>query len=195
MTQHVEVHPLTPERWPDLEAVFGPNGANSGCWCMWFKQTNAEYERDRGAPNREALRDHVDSGVVPGLIAYVEGAPAAWVAVEPRPAYPRLDRSPVTRPLDDAPAWAIPCFFTHRNFRGLGLQAQLLDAAVAWAAAHGATLVEGYPVDPAGPRISDASGFHGFLSAFCAAGFDEQARRRPDRPFVRRAIPQQNPER
>ena len=27
-------HPVTPDRWPDLERLFGPHGANSGCWCL-----------------------------------------------------------------------------------------------------------------------------------------------------------------
>ncbi len=185
----VEVHPLTSERWPDLEAVFGPNGATSGCWCIWFRQTNAGYERDRGEPNRQALRAIVESGAVPGLLAYVDGVPAAWVAVEPRDRYPRLARSRVTKPVDEQEAWAIPCFLTHRGFRGLGLQARLLEAAAAWAAGHGARLLEGYPVEPPRDRVDDAAGFHGFASTFAACGFEEVARRTPTRPIMRRPLP------
>lgn len=188
VTRTIEIHPLTSERWSDLEAVFGGNGATSGCWCMWFRQTNADYERDRGEPNRRALREIVESGAVPGLLAYVDGQPAAWVAIEPRERFPRLARSRVTKPIDDQEAWAVPCFFTHRSFRGLGLQAQLLEATAAWAAAHGARLIEGYPIAPSRDRVDDASGFHGFASTFAACGFEEAARRTPTRPIMRRFL-------
>jgi hypothetical protein len=30
-------HPLTPERWHDLEQLFGTRGACGGCWCMWWR--------------------------------------------------------------------------------------------------------------------------------------------------------------
>ena len=33
----LEVYPLTPERWADLEELFGENGACGGCWCMWWR--------------------------------------------------------------------------------------------------------------------------------------------------------------
>jgi hypothetical protein len=29
-----EVYPVTADRWPDLEALFGPKGRYAGCWCM-----------------------------------------------------------------------------------------------------------------------------------------------------------------
>lgn len=42
--------PLTPDRWADLAALFGPRGAFAGCWCMWWRQTPAEYAGGGGAP-------------------------------------------------------------------------------------------------------------------------------------------------
>ena len=48
----------------------------------------------------------------------------------------------------------------------------LLAAAVEHAAAHGATVVEGYPVDPAQrPKAGPADLYHGTLGLFLAAGF------------------------
>jgi GNAT superfamily N-acetyltransferase len=184
---NVTFHPLTPGRWADLEAVFGPNGATSGCWCMWFRQSSQEFEQCHGEQNRLALRALVEGGTAPGLLAYVEGRAAAWVAVEPRTAYPRLDRSRVTKPLDDEDAWAVTCFFIHRDFRGAGLQSQLLEAALDWAKARGAKLIEGFPIDPEG-RVAAASGFYGFRSTFTAAGFEEVARRTRGRPYMRKRL-------
>jgi GNAT superfamily N-acetyltransferase len=183
----VEVHPATAERWPDLAAVFEEGGDARSCWCMWFRQSSEEYRAGSGAVNRAALEAIVRRGEEPGLLAYVDGEPAAWCAVQRRDELKRLDRSPVTKSLDGAEAWAVPCFVTRRKFRGRGLNAVLLEAAVRYAAGHGARLVEGFPVDSSA-KVSASQGYHGFASTFVAAGFEEVARRKPARPYMRRAI-------
>lgn len=185
---NVTVEPLTPERWADLEEVLGRSGAVDGCWCMWFRQTSDEYRSGRGDANRQALRAIVERGDLPGIIAYIDGTPAAWCAVQPREAYPRIARSRVTRPVDESPAWAVVCFFTKRDFRGLGLQPLLLEAAVEHARRNGATLIEGYAFDPGTQRTDPGNGFHGFASTFAACGFEEVARRSKARPIMRRFL-------
>jgi GNAT superfamily N-acetyltransferase len=183
----IAVRPLTPERWEDLETVFGASGGTDGCWCMWFRQTSDEYRAGRGEANRSAFEAIVRAGTVPGLLAYVDGQPAAWCAVQPREHLKRLSRSRVTKSPDGAGAWAIVCFVTRPEFRGRGLNRALVDAAVAFAAEHSATLVEAFPVDAAG-RVAAASGYHGFASTFREAGFEEVARRTANRPYMRRRI-------
>ena len=80
----IEIHPATPERWKDVEALFGKNGACAGCWCQFFKQTSTEFSSRGGDPNKRALRRSVQSGEVPGLIAYDGGTPVGWCALEPK---------------------------------------------------------------------------------------------------------------
>jgi GNAT superfamily N-acetyltransferase len=183
----IDVRPLTAERWDDFVTVFGPSGGTDGCWCMWFRQTGDEYRAGRGDRNRSAFEAIVRSGAVPGLLAYVDGEAAAWCAVQPRPAFKRLGRSRLTKSPDGAEAWAIVCFVTRPQFRGRGLSRVLVDAAVAFAAEHGARLVEAFPVEAAG-RVDAAAGFHGFASTFRAAGFSEVERRAERRPYMRRQI-------
>jgi hypothetical protein len=65
--------------------------------------------------------------------------------------------------------------------------AALLEAAVALATEHGATAVEGVPVDPATKRRTPSASYTGALPLFTAAGFEEVARRTPKgRVVVRR---------
>jgi GNAT superfamily N-acetyltransferase len=184
----ITTHPLTPDRWPDLEAVFGERGAVDGCWCMWFRQSSDEYSKGRGDSNRAALRSIVEGGPPPGIVAYVDGRPAGWCAVAPREEYPRVLRSRLTKPRDDVAAWSIVCFFTHRSARGQGLTAALLDAAIALAASHGATCLEAYPIDPSG-KIDPGNAFHGLRGTFAAAGFKEIERRNATRPIMRLELP------
>jgi len=177
--------PLTAERWPDLETLFGRNGACAGCWDMYLRLRPGEWGRMQGEPNHQAFRQIVMSGTEPGIIAYAGNVPAGWCAVEPREAYPALARSRLLHPVDDEPVWAITCFFVHRAFRRRGLITCLLREAVAWAQAHGARIIEGYPIDPGEKRISAGNAWRGTADLFRAAGFTEVARRAPDRPIMR----------
>jgi GNAT superfamily N-acetyltransferase len=183
----VTIHPLTPSRWPDLERLFGARGACGGCWCMWWRLPRSTFKAEKGEGNRRALESYVRSGAVPGLLAYEGATPVAWVAIEPRAAYPGLARSRNLAPVDDAEVWSITCFFVARSHRGQGLMRTLVDAAVEHAGERGARIVEAYPVDY-DKAVGDAFVYTGALSAFAAAGFEEVARRSPTRPIVRRAI-------
>lgn len=183
----LEIQPLTPDRWDDLVELFGERGAYGGCWCMWWRQTSAEFSRGCGDGNRRAFQAIVQAGRVPGLVAHHSGRPVGWVAVAPRAELGRIERSPVLRPPDDRPAWSVSCFFVDRSHRRRRIAAALLDAAVAHARSRGAALVEAYPVDRLPGQPVDA--FTGSLSLFRSAGFEEAARRRPQRPIVRLELP------
>jgi GNAT superfamily N-acetyltransferase len=179
--------PVTPERWPDLEALFGEKGACAGCWCMWMRLPAAAFRRGKGAGNRRALRALVAKRP-PGLLAYVGGEPVGWVAVAPREEYLRLENSRVLEPVEGERVWAAPCFFIRASHRGAGLTASLLQAAAAHAARSGAHAIEGYPTVNRAERQSPAFVWTGFESTFRRAGFEEIARRSPTRPILRKAL-------
>jgi GNAT superfamily N-acetyltransferase len=185
----IRFQPVTPERWKDLERLFGPRGACSGCWCMWYRIKRSEWSKNAYEGNREALKRIVDSGRVPGLLAYVDDEPAGWVSVAPREEFASLERSHVLKRVDDRPAWSIVCFFVSRAHRRQGLSQALVRAAVDHAAAHGATLVEGYPVEHAlGSKFSTTDAFPGSVATFEREGFREVTRRSPRRPIMRRRV-------
>jgi GNAT superfamily N-acetyltransferase len=180
----VDVHPLTAERWADLVDLFerpGPRGAwprTSACYCMFWRLPSATYEaafRQRsldnvsGGPNRKAMRELVADGTVPGLLAYRDGSAVGWVGVSPREELIRLESSPGLRSDDEsahARAWSVSCFYVHRSDWRSGVGAALLDAAVARAAAHGATSIEGYP-----GQTGSIDPYTGYDTMFAAAGF------------------------
>jgi GNAT superfamily N-acetyltransferase len=189
----LEVRPLTPSRWPDLEAIFEARGCSvaRGCWCMFYRVSGSGPAPVSGAARtrarRAALKALVDCGRPPGLIGYRGRTPVGWVSIGPRRDYAKLQRSPVMKPVDDLPVWSIVCFVVPAQYRGQGVARQLLAGAIDYAARRGASVVEAYPVDRPGRCADDAMWF-GARSMFDAAGFEEVARRKPARPVVRLRI-------
>jgi GNAT superfamily N-acetyltransferase len=181
-------HPLTIERWADFEKLFGERGACGGCWCMWWRLKRFEFERQKGGGNKKAIKRIVNSGEIPGILAYADGQAVAWCAVAPRETYPTLERSRTLKRVDDKPVWSIVCFFVAKPFRGKGITLKLLRAAIGHVHEHGGRIVEGYPTDPKEGRMPDVFVYTGLASAFRKAGFVEVARRSEKHPIMRYII-------
>jgi GNAT superfamily N-acetyltransferase len=181
----IRIEAAAPERWADVERLAGERGFTSGCWCMWWRVSSQEFSERHGDGLRSELEALVRRGDEPGLVAYVDDEPVGWVALAPRSAYPRLNRSRNLKPVDDRPVWSITCFYIDRHHRRKGVARALLDAAVSHAADHGAEAVEAYPIDTSsGARKASADLYTGTLAMFERAGFTEVARR-SGRPIVR----------
>lgn len=180
------VHPLTPARWPDLETLFGPNGASGGCWCMWWRWPRSRMAREKGEPARAAFRERVGTDPPPGLLAYVEDVPIGWVQVTPAAELNGLTRSRILKPIDDLPVWAVSCFFITRTARRQRVADRLIEAAKAFAAEWRAPALEAYPLDDTTEKIPFL--FTGRASTFLRHGFVEVARRSPKRPILRASL-------
>jgi len=172
----MEFHPLTADRWRDFEALFGPRGAYSGCWCMWWRLTRREFEEQQGDGNRRAMSKIVKSGRVPGILGYVDGRAVAWCSVAPRDDFPSLNRSRVLKKLDDKPVWSIVCFFVARSHRQRGVIEELIRGAVEYVRDQGGSIVEAYPSVPRSKQVPPTSSFMGFPDVFTRVGFEECAR-------------------
>jgi len=184
------VRPVDDGVWGDLETVFSTRGDPAGCWCQWFRMPGKRFGELSVDERRDGLHDQVRAGS-PGVLAWVDGEPAGWAAVEPYSAYPNLARSPITKRLEDDPAdpWAVTCFVVRIDFRRRGVARALLRGAVDHARAQGAEVVEGYPVDPeVRPSLSNAERFHGTVSLFRDGGFEVVRRPSATRALMRRAL-------
>jgi GNAT superfamily N-acetyltransferase len=186
-----EVHwaPLTEQTWTDFEEVMGANGGARGCWCMHWRLSFTQWQQGRGPGNRTRIAERAAADPPPGVVCYVRDEPVGWVGIADRAEYPRMQRSSVTRPIDDTPAWVISCIYLRREYRRRRLQAAMIAAACEFAAEHGRHTVEAHPVDPAhGKRAGADNAMTGIASAYRAAGFTEMARPKPDRPIMRRVV-------
>ncbi len=185
----IVTHPLTPERWPDLEAVFLAKGCSMArsCWCMYYREsgkTAVPEGMTAAQARRRRLQALAAADPPAGLIGYRSEEPVGWVSLGPRESFPRLRRSPVAKPVDDAPVWSIVCFVVPPAHRHQGVATSLLRGAIAFARERDVFALEAYPVDKKVPG-ADAWLWNGAMSMYRKAGFAEVARRRPERPVVR----------
>lgn len=190
----IVVHPANEVSWDDLQAVFGERGTPQWCQCQWFKVTNAEFDALDVPERRRAFAEQTGCGdaqapSTTGLVAYLDGEPVGWCAVEPRTAYPRLRTSRLVwtgrdEDRDDASVWSVTCFVTRKGHRRQGIGTALARAALGFARDRGATAVEGYPLlsRPDG-KVSSGDLYVGTVGMFEAAGFVEVSR-----PTERRAV-------
>jgi len=173
--------PLTPGRFPDMEAVFGERGVARRCFCMYWRRPNGGFGDDRD--NRDRFAEIAAEGPPPGLLGYIADRPVGWVQVGPRSDFPTLGRSRLLKPVDEVEPWTINCFVVKVGERKQGIGRGLLAAAIAYAKERGAEVVEAYPVD--GTRESVVDYFTGTLVMFDEHGFVEMIRRNDTRPIVR----------
>ena len=186
----IDVRPLASERFDDLAELFGEGGDPKWCWCMYFRRRGVSWANTTPAANRAGLEELADNDPAPGLVGYRGDRAIAWVGLAPREDYDRLAHSKLLAPVDDRPVWSIVCFVVSRSARGQGVASAMLSAAIEYARAHGARIIEAYPVPEGTGRVPAASAYQGVQSMFEKAGFSLVATRRWNatsrpRPIVR----------
>jgi GNAT superfamily N-acetyltransferase len=194
----VSVVPANEASWDDLQAVFGRGGA-AKCQCQRIKLGDRAWFDMPVEERAHRLREETDCGhpeatSTSGMVAYLDGEPVGWVAVEPRAEYRRLRGSSVpwagrNEDPDDPHVWAIVCFAIRPGYRGRGLTRPLAEAAVDYARAHGAKAVEAYPMVPnPGQNVSWGEMNVGSRNTFLAAGLREVSRPTRRRVVMRRDL-------
>lgn len=158
-------------RFADVATVVGTQRPGAGgCWCMSY--------RDSRVPNAERpayLRAECASEPGPGVLVYVDDVVAGWCSIAPRASYRRLLHSRTIPILDERDTWVAVCFVVRAGYRRHGLMHRLLAGAVEHARAHGAEVVEGYPVSAEDGRVDVISGYVGTVELFERAGFERAA--------------------
>jgi GNAT superfamily N-acetyltransferase len=186
----IKFRPVTAENWHDFEKLFESRGGPKSCWCTVWRTVEALPAAKRPASAKKLeMKRRISSGEPVGLLGYFESEPVAWCSIAPRDTY-RASMSDVIPGDEKQKVWSIVCFFVSRPFRGQGMFQQLISAAQEHAAKNGATLLEGYPVDPDAPSYR----FGGYVSAFEQAGYSRVGRKGARRHIVRKILGQNRAE-
>jgi GNAT superfamily N-acetyltransferase len=177
---NLEFHPVSEDRWADLTALFEQHGNTNYCWCMRWRLKSAQFKQLNAAGRRNELETLVRANTPIGVLGYHQGKPAGWCSIAPRETYALLEGSRTLKRIDNLPTWSVVCFFVDPVLRGQGLTVKLLQAAVTYAVSQGATVIEGYPVEP-----DQSYRFMGSPSVFAQAGFREAGMAKNGRRIVR----------
>ena len=204
-TSDVTIVPANEASCGDLQAVLGTRGYAASCQCQRFKirgrDWDLEWTKPGPAPTSFPVEErahrlrtqtqcgHPESDTTSGLIAYLEGEPVGWCAIEPRTAYIRLRGKPLVwagraEDKSDESVWAVTCFITRAGYRRLGVSRALARAAVDFARQRGARALEGYPmITEPGREVTWGELHVGSRSIFVDAGFTEVTH-----PTLRRVV-------
>jgi GNAT superfamily N-acetyltransferase len=194
--QSVRVVAANEVSWDDVEAIFDMKDYAGRCRCQrfkvldWFWRDSTYDERVEMSQAQTACGDP-DAPSTSGLVAYVDGEPAGWVAVEPRIAYPKLRTSRVPwsgreEDKDDEGVWAVTCLIVRKGYRGRGLTYVLARATVDYAREQGARALEAYPmITKPGKEITWGELHVGARQVFEEAGFTQIHHPTPRRVVMR----------
>lgn len=181
-----------PERWKDLEKLFGAKGACGGCWCQWWRipKGGKLWEETKGDKAKARMKTLIVSGELTGLLAYDGSQAVGWCSFGPRLSFPRTERMRAYSRDDIEKVWSVNCFFIDKDYRHQGLAKALLKAAMKLMKKRKVKIVEGYPtpLTKDGKQLPAAFAYTGPLKIFEDAGFEIIQRVSYSRPLVRRRL-------
>jgi GNAT superfamily N-acetyltransferase len=166
------VRPLTPQTWDAFaDLAERHNGVWGGCWCMWFHRAPGEKkltaDGNRARKQQLVTEDRAHAALV------FDGETAVGWCEYGRPAeLPNINhRKEYDKSVKQLPDYRLTCFFVDRRYRRQGVSAIALRGALDLIAQAGGGVVEAYPQDTAGKRITASFLYNGTRSLFEQAGF------------------------
>ncbi|TKJ28610.1 GNAT family N-acetyltransferase [Blastococcus sp. CCUG 61487] len=169
----IEVRPAT--SFDDVATMVGPKRPDANvCWCLSYRISSKENLALRGPARGERVRALVAEDPPPGVLAYDGDEVVGWAGIHPR-ADTSFARNRKIPQVDDVDVWSLWCLRVRPGHRGQGIVHALVAGAVEFARAHGAPVVEGYPVDNEGRKVDLTMAYVGTRAVFEQAGFAKTA--------------------
>lgn len=168
-----EVKALAPETWDAFAALAERhNGVWGGCWCLWFHPRSPEW--GQSVEGNRALKERLVSEDQSHAALVLDGDRAVgWCQYGTPEELPRIyHRKEYEAGLVNPADYRITCFFVDRDYRRAGVSAAALDGALQLIAAAGGGLVEAFPQDTGGEKVSASFLYSGTRSLFEKAGFE-----------------------
>jgi GNAT superfamily N-acetyltransferase len=169
-TRDYVVKPLTPDTWDAFaRMVERHNGVFGGCWCTYFHTFEAE-KTHTAEGNRDLKQRLVDGGRAHAALVFDGDEAVAWCEYGAPEELPNIyHRKEYEATLDRLPDYRITCLFVDKSHRRQGVTAVALRGALDLIAQAGGGIVEGYPHDNEGQKVSVL--YNGTRPLFERAGF------------------------
>jgi GNAT superfamily N-acetyltransferase len=170
------IKPLGPKTWNAFATLVEKhNGIQGGCWCTWFHRgVGKDFANDpRGADANRAWKERLvrEGGAHAALVCHGESA-VAWCQYGPPEDLTHINfRKEYEAGLKALPKYRLTCLFVDRDHRREGVAATAVRGAVDLIATAGGGVVEAYPQDTHGEKVSATHLYNGTRSLFERAGF------------------------
>jgi hypothetical protein len=164
------VRALTPDTWDAFARMTERhNGVFGGCWCTYFHTMHHQKTFDAD-DNRSLKQRLVRQGKAHAALVFDGDEAVAWCEYGSPVELPNIyHRKQYEAELDKLPDYRITCIFVDKKYRKKGLTAVALRGALDLIAQAGGGVVEGYPHDTEGKRVSVL--YNGTRPLFEEAGF------------------------
>jgi GNAT superfamily N-acetyltransferase len=141
-----------------------------GCWCTYFHTREGRPEGEKGRPWKERL---VREGKAHAALVFDGDAAVAWAQYGSPEELPRIYHAKEWEAglKGEPPAYRITCIFVDRDYRRKGVAGMALRGALDLIAQAGGGVVEGYPHDVQGKRMSAKFLYSATRTMFEDAGF------------------------
>lgn len=162
----VVIEQLTRANWENFEQLFSTSEQCRECWCLNHREPAGCAT---GILAKEKMRNLVSTGKAQGLLAYLDKDCIGWIAIDPMSELVGHDCQSTGKVNE----WSIHCLFVRDGFRGQGVSAHLIQAAIQHARANGAKLISAFPI-PSENRNrfpANEAEFSGRLSSYTKLGF------------------------
>ncbi|MFF0341977.1 GNAT family N-acetyltransferase [Kribbella sp. NPDC004875] len=188
--EELTVRALAPETWDAFEALAERhNGVWGGCWCTWFQTMHNQKTFDAGN-NRDLKHRLVMEGRAHAALVFDGELAVGWLEYGSPVELPNIyHRKEYEAGMDGPPDYRLTCFFTDRHYRRQGVSAVALRGALDLIAQSGGGVVEAYPQDTAGQKVSASFLYNGTRSLFEQAGFTYNRPKGKNHCVMTKAVP------
>jgi|SRR5882724_11101040 GNAT superfamily N-acetyltransferase len=186
------VRPLGPDTWDAFARLAERhNGVWNGCWCTWFHTLYGEKDKGRTSESNCALKQQLVSESRAHAALVFDGDEAvAWCQYGTPAELPNIKhRKEYEAALDRPPDYRLTCFFVDRKYRRKGMAAAALHGALDLIAQAGGGVVEAYPQDTGGQKVSASFLYSATRSLFEQAGFSYIRHQGKNHCVMRTVIP------
>jgi GNAT superfamily N-acetyltransferase len=185
---HLTIWPLSADTWPAFaDLVARHNGVFGGCWCTWFHTVARDKDRTYES-NRDLKCRLVEEGRAHAALVFDGDEAVAWAEYGPPEELPNIHhRQEYEAGLVRPPDYRITCIFVDKKHRRNGVTAAALRGAVDLIAQAGGGVVEGYPHDTGGQKVSVL--YNGTRFLYERAGFSYLRPKGKRNCVMRRVVP------
>lgn len=186
--QNLSIKELNIETWKDFEQLAQKhNGVWGGCWCTAFHPKSPEQRKSQEA-TKSYKRRLVEEDRAHAALVYDGDTCVTWCQFGSPQELPTIYHKKEVESKMTIPDWRITCFFVDRDHRKKGLSFYALNGALELIKNLGGGVVESYPQDTQGKKISNSFLYNGTRDIFEKADFNYEGKKGKNHCIMRKMI-------